>query len=593
MLTNRSKKAKKRRIFSRNLLNKKKNTKSIKGKNFLIKNNRVYSAFLLKRRKIVKNPIFEKKRNYLLKIQIEKIKEELNQKKTENLKLNTKIQSSEQEMKKMNELKKKIKDFLKSNKDDKKKVKNEMEIFFLKKDILNLNKKIQVILNKTGKIKNDSIKDIKNYYEIRDILKKKLLSIYVTKQIKLTKKKEIKKKIDKLEINNFQKQKKIQGYIIEKLNKNNINALQSLYSIKSKIVETEEENKNLEIQNLKSKKSICKNKKNIQKVMKYIQNELKRYNIDSCDFCDEKIQKNLLRNSKENFKKLFEDLELKIKNMKKNVNEKEGQIDFILYKIKEFSRKNLKIQYLNKKNQNNTITIEEEKTDLIENFEKIKKDLQFYFKMKKKPKKKEKKKDDTIFKYFRTVKTEDIKITCQELRFRLMKKKISLPKVFKIFENFTTEKNNLKIINLKAINDNLKKTPFELDEKNSLLLARYFTEDNSVNKIAYKEDRYLEFKIFKSILKSLIGDIKIYNKKFIKTEFLRIQKILLKKKTNIIESFTRLMKIRGDFVSIENLKFNFMTNDLIFNSESFEIILMKLYEEDGNLARLNYKKLFE
>ena len=293
---------------------------------------------------------------------------------------------------------------------------------------------------------------------------------------------------------------------------------------------------------------------------------------------------------------LKRNLETKIKNMKKNVNEKEGQIDFILYKIKEFKRKKLKMKYLNKKNQTNTLTLEEEeKTDLVENFEKIKKDLQFYFKMKNKPKKKDKKKkDDTIYKYYRAVKTEDIKNICQELRFKLMKKKKSLSEIFEIFKIGTISNKELKIIiNLKKISEILKKSPFEISEKNSILLARYFTEDNSIHKIAFKEERFLEFEIFKSILKSLIGEIKIYNKKFIEKEFMRIQDILVKKKTNIIESFTRLMKIRGDFVSVENLKFNFMTNDLVFSNEEFEIILMKLFKEDGNLKSLNYKKLFD
>lgn len=39
----------------------------------------------------------------------------------------------------MADLKNKIKDFLKSNNEDKKKVNSEMEIFFLKKEVLNLN----------------------------------------------------------------------------------------------------------------------------------------------------------------------------------------------------------------------------------------------------------------------------------------------------------------------------------------------------------------------------------------------------------------------------------------------------------------------
>lgn len=57
----------------------------------------------------------------------------------ENKILLTKIHSSKQEQKRMADLKNKIKDFLKSNNEDKKKVNSEMEIFFLKKEVLNLN----------------------------------------------------------------------------------------------------------------------------------------------------------------------------------------------------------------------------------------------------------------------------------------------------------------------------------------------------------------------------------------------------------------------------------------------------------------------
>ena len=49
----------------------------------------------------------------------------------------------------MGELKKKIKSFLKQNNNDKKKVNNEMEVFFLKKEILSLNKQLY---EKTTKI---------------------------------------------------------------------------------------------------------------------------------------------------------------------------------------------------------------------------------------------------------------------------------------------------------------------------------------------------------------------------------------------------------------------------------------------------------
>jgi len=82
----------------------------------------------------------ERMENLTLKKKIVELKELLNKRLEENKIIHTKIHASNQEKKKMFELKKKINQFLKSNNNDKKKVNNEMEVFFLKKEILSLNK---------------------------------------------------------------------------------------------------------------------------------------------------------------------------------------------------------------------------------------------------------------------------------------------------------------------------------------------------------------------------------------------------------------------------------------------------------------------
>ena len=84
------------------------------------------------------------------------MKEQLNKRKNENKIIRTKIHSALQEKKKMGELKKKIREFLKSNQEDKKKVNSEMEIFFLKKEILSLNKNLYEKTMKIKKLKNES-----------------------------------------------------------------------------------------------------------------------------------------------------------------------------------------------------------------------------------------------------------------------------------------------------------------------------------------------------------------------------------------------------------------------------------------------------
>lgn len=119
---------------------------------YRIKNSRAFSAFVKRRQEefeqLHRTSQDEQEEGDQLKQNIDQLKEEYNSKVKENKILLTKIHSSEQEQKKMLDLKNKIRDFLKSNVEDKKKVNSEMEIFFLKKEVLNLNQKLQEKSNK-------------------------------------------------------------------------------------------------------------------------------------------------------------------------------------------------------------------------------------------------------------------------------------------------------------------------------------------------------------------------------------------------------------------------------------------------------------
>ena len=48
-------------------------------------------------------------------------------------------------------------------------------------------------------------------------------------------------------------------------------------------------------------------------------------------------------------------------------------------------------------------------------------------------------------------------------------------------------------------------------------------------------------------------------------------------------SFTRLMKIKGDYVTKEDIKFNFLSNDISLNKEEFQVLILKLYQDSRNL----------
>lgn len=132
----------------------------------------------------------------MLKEKIVELKEEYNRKVRENKILLTKIHSSKQEQKKMLELRNKIKDFLISNNEDKKKVNSEMEIFFLKKEVLNLNQKLQVKSNKIQKMKNESSTQIENLIEKKENLEKVMIGLLALKQMSAYSDSQIKKIFD-------------------------------------------------------------------------------------------------------------------------------------------------------------------------------------------------------------------------------------------------------------------------------------------------------------------------------------------------------------------------------------------------------------
>ena len=152
---------------------------------YKIKNQRAFSAFAEKRKLefglLHRDAEEEKEENEQLKEKIVELKEEYNNKVRDNKILLTKIHSSKQEQKKMLDLKNKIKDFLISNNEDKKKVNSEMEIFFLKKEVLNLNQKLQVKSNKIQQMKNESSNQIENLIEKKENLEKILIGLLALK----------------------------------------------------------------------------------------------------------------------------------------------------------------------------------------------------------------------------------------------------------------------------------------------------------------------------------------------------------------------------------------------------------------------------
>lgn len=139
----------------------------------------------------------------------------------------------------------------------------------------------------------------------------------------------------------------------------------------------------------------------------------------------------------------------------------------------------------------------------------------------------------------------------------------------------------------------LTREPFLLIPQQAELVARYCTENNALEKIEYDETAEVDFNIFKSIMKYVIGDYNIIKSKKMDEMFISIKERLSGKRRHIIETFVKVMKIRSEFVSYEELLANFNTNDIKFTKDELMVILIKTYEKTESIDQLNYKDLFD
>lgn len=103
----------------------------------------------------------------------------------------------------------------------------------------------------------------------------------------------------------------------------------------------------------------------------------------------------------------------------------------------------------------------------------------------------------------------------------------------------------------------------------------------------------VEMTVFRSILRHIIGSYELIPDDIIEAKFAEIQEILIPKKRNIIETFIKVMKIKEEFVNLEDLKANFKANEIKMDRSNLDVIMVKLYKETGNADRLPYKMLFE
>lgn len=124
------------------------------------------------------------------------------------------------------------------------------------------------------------------------------------------------------------------------------------------------------------------------------------------------------------------------------------------------------------------------------------------------------------------------------------------------------------------------------------MIARYCTEDNTQDKVDYDENISVELTVFKSILRHIIGSYELLSIETIEENFKLIQEALTPKKRNITETFLKVMKLKDELVSFEDLKMNFKTNEIKLDKTQLNVVLVKLYKETGSADKLPYKQLF-
>ncbi len=137
-------------------------------------------------------------------------------------------------------------------------------------------------------------------------------------------------------------------------------------------------------------------------------------------------------------------------------------------------------------------------------------------------------------KLVKNVTFNDINSMCKETIIMLINKNIPLIEALNTFEK---KKNANSNITQKAIQNILQQKPFERKPNEAELMARYCVEENSSSKVIVDPLRSIDFDTFKSIMRQLLGCYELINMERATEKFLQIQKLLLKKKRNIIETF--------------------------------------------------------
>lgn len=194
-----------------------------------------------------------------------------------------------------------------------------------------------------------------------------------------------------------------------------------------------------------------------------------------------------------------------------------------------------------------------------------------------------------IFK--KRVEFEQVRQIGYELALKFRHKKLTFSTLCDSLSENCDEHEEISIIKLKEA---LAKPPFELtDPKIIELVSRYLVEDNFEDKIAYNEKLSSPFLVVSTILRRLLECYIVLTDEEEQKLSREIRHVLSVNYRRLGADFSSIKSKQGDFCSKDQILKVFYSNEVIFSTEEFNLILVKLYNLSQDAKKFPFYEIFK
>jgi hypothetical protein len=164
----------------------------------------------------------------------------------------------------------------------------------------------------------------------------------------------------------------------------------------------------------------------------------------------------------------------------------------------------------------------------------------------------------------------------------------------KVFEFLFLEGNQDGTINLQILEQNLKKEPFVLKNKDSgRLLARFLIEDNDKDYIIFDKNVVNSLQMVKSIFRNVVGNYKVLTKPEMTKIHKNITSVITAHEKGIARSFEITTGNGKHGIDETSIDASFKASNLEMEPEEVEYVLAHLYNLSGAGTKFNHKMIFE